>query len=216
MSQINFRPWIGKNYLSIGYKGNHILVLGESHYCKKELLEGGKCYPLCKIESMREDCFSQTEDVISHFLYNYTGEPYERTFVCFERAVVGKELTQKEREEFWQGIMFYNYIQFSQSGPRKAPLPEHWSESEVAFKEILENYMPDCIIVWGVRLYGGLPNWGGTATKLYITEKDSTDVWTYTINGKQIPAIKIHHPSSPKGKSWEYWHEFYKKFLSMV
>ena len=43
MSNINFKPWIGKNYLTKGYQGKRILVLGESHYCSKELSEGGRC-----------------------------------------------------------------------------------------------------------------------------------------------------------------------------
>ncbi len=109
--------------------------------------------------------------------------------------------------------MFYNYIQYAQGGPRISLQPDHWAKSELAFKDLLEQYMPDYIIVWGVRLYNGLPDWNGIGSKLFINEHDSTDIWTYTINGKSIPAIKVHHPSSPSGKSWSYWHEFYKMFL---
>lgn len=215
MSHINFRPWVGRNYQSTGYKGKRILVLGESHYCIKDLEPGGRCCPLCKRENMKDDCYSQTEDVVNTFVYEYSGERYLQTFLCFERAVVGKELTQKEREEFWQSVMFYNYIQFSQNGARIAPQADHWGKSELAFKELLEKYMPDYIIVWGSRLYNGLPNWDGECSVLQINENAQTDVWTYTIKGKRIPAIKVHHPSTPSGKSWNYWHEFYKKFLNL-
>ena len=211
MSYINFRPWVGKNYLSQGYKGKRIFVLGESHYCY-ELCEGGKCYPLCTREKMTEECFSQTEDVINGFVYSYSGEPYEQTFLCFERAILGKEATQEEREELWNGLVFYNYLQFDQAGPRKPIMPEYWAKSELAFKEMLEEYMPDYIIVWGVRLYEGLADWGGEHSLLQISENDSSDVWTYTIQGKKIPALLVHHPSSPTGKSWPYWHEVYEKF----
>lgn len=211
MSHINFRPWVGKNYFSQGYKGKRILVLGESHYCY-ELCEGGKCYPLCTKEKMKEGCFSQTEDVLDGFIHSYSGESYEQTFLCFERAILGKEATQEEREELWNGVVFYNYLQFDQAGPRKPIMPEYWAESELAFKEMLERYMPDFIIVWGVRLYEGLPDWGGKHSLLHISENDSTDVWTYTIQGKKIPALLVHHPSSPTGKSWPYWHEVYEKF----
>lgn len=211
MSHINFRPWVGKNYLSQGYKGKRIFILGESHYCN-ELCEGGKCYPLCKREKMKEDCFSQTEDVLETFVYSYSGESYEQTFLCFERAILGKKATQEEREELWDGVVFYNYLQFDQADPRKPIMPEYWAESELAFKEMLEEYMPDYIIVWGVRLYEGLPDWGGKHSLLQISENDSTDVWTYTIQGKKISALLVHHPSSPTGKSWSYWHEVYEKF----
>ena len=215
MKHVNFRPWVGKNYSTTGYNGKKILVLGESHYCANELRAGERCSPLCKKENMLPECFSQTEDVIKWYLNDYTGEPFQRTFVCFERALAGKELSQEEREAFWQDVMFYNFIQYAQSGPRVKPQQEHWANSKLAFKEILEQYMPDYILVWGVRLYNGLPDWNGVGSKLFINEHDNTDIWTYTINGKQIPAIKVHHPSSPTGKSWAYWHEFYKKFLNL-
>ena len=214
MSNINFRPWVGEQYLSEGFKGKRILVLGESHYCD-ELSEGSRCYPLCKKANMRKDCFSQTEDRTRENLYEYMGYRYQQTSLCFERAVAGKELSMDEREEFWQGIIFYNYIQHAMSGPRVAPQPEHWVKSELAFKEILEQYLPDYIIVWGVRLYNSLPAWDGVESKLYVNENDSTDIWTYTIKGKPIPAMKVHHPSAPTGKNWSYWHEFYKKFLQI-
>ena len=86
---------------------------------------------------------------------------------------------------------------------------------DMSLKELLEEYLPDYIIVWGKRLYGGLPNWNGESSILQINEKAKTDVWTYNIKGKRIPAIKVHHPSSPSGKRWIYWHEFYKEFLHL-
>ncbi len=215
MGNINFRPWVGSKYQAEGLHGKKILVLGESHHCEKELSKGGGCFPFCKIGKMKDDCHSFTEDVLDSFIYNYSGEPYQQTFLCFERAVMGKELTQDEREYFWDRIVFYNYIQFAVSGARVAPQSEHWSQSEKAFRELLEEYMPDYIVVWGVRLYDNLPDWGGTHSVLSIDETHSTDVWTYNINGKKIPAIKVHHPSSSTGKAWKYWHKFYVNFLHL-
>ena len=212
MTNINFRPWIGKNYLTTGYKGKKILVLGESHYCDGG--DNGRCQE-CKKENMKDYCFAMTEEVVTEFLTEYNGQGYLQCFLCFERAIAGKELSQKEREEFWQGVMFYNYIQFAQTGSRTAPRPEQWEQSKLAFQELLEQYMPDYIIVWGARLYNGLPELGGVGSKLTINGQDNTDVWTYTIKGKQIPALKVHHPSSATGKKRDYWHQFYKAFLRL-
>lgn len=212
MEHINFRPWVGKNYFSCGFGGKRILVLGESHYCC-DLAESKRCFPLCIKANMLDSCYSFTEDVIHDFVFNYSGARYEQTFLCFERACIGKELSQQEREEFWESIIFYNYLQFAQAGPRTSIKPDYWEESELAFKEVLNQFMPDYIIVWGVRLYNGLPNWDGKHSLLQISENDYTDVWTYTINGKQIPALKVYHPSTPIGKSWPYWHDVYCKFF---
>lgn len=153
------------------------------------------------------------QHTIDPFYNSYSGEPYEQTFLCFERAILGKEATQEEREELWQSIIFYNYLQFDQEGPRKPIKQEYWAESELAFKELLEQYMPDYIIIWGVRLYDGLPNWDGEHSLLQISENDYTDVWTYTINSKKIPALKVYHPSTPIRKSLSYWHDVYNMFF---
>lgn len=210
MSEINYRPWVGNNALMQGYKGKRVLVLGESHYCKENLKQGEKCHPLCKKENFQSDCFSFTEDVMHDVVYNYSGKKYEQTFLCFERAVTGKELTQEEREEFWESVIFYNYMQYAQEGPGVAPKTEHWEKSENAFKELLEKYMPDLIIVWGVRLYSKMPNWNGEESELQFGENAKTKVWTYTVNGKNIPAFMVHHPCTPTGKNWGYWHDLYK------
>lgn len=213
MSEINFRPWVGKNYLSKGYKGKRVLVLGVSHYCKENLEEDGRCYPLCKQENFISGCSSFTEEVLHDIVYSYSGEKYQQTFLCFERAVVGKVLTQEEREEFWESVMFYNYIQYAQAGPRMPLQPGYEEKSEKAFKELLEQYMPDLIIVWGVTLYGIMPDWGGVESVLKISDDAQTKVRTYTINGKKIPAIVVQHPSTPIGKNWGYWHDYYKKIF---
>ena len=56
-------------------------------------------------------------------------------------------MSQEEREKFWESVMFYNYIQYAQGGPRIEPQNEHWANSEKAFKELLETYSPDYITV---------------------------------------------------------------------
>ena len=214
MSNINFKPWVGKSY-HLGYNGKRLLVLGESHYCQKELAEGGRCHPECKKENMLDDCFSQTKDVIEDFVYNYCGDSYQQTFLCFERAVAGRELSQQEREHFWNSIMFYNYVQYSLAMPRTAPLPKHWVQSEQAFKELLHAYQPNYIIAWGVRLYDALPDWGGHAGRIQLTTGEREEYWIYSVEGKNIPTLKMHHPSSPTGKQWDYWHRVIVEFLKL-
>lgn len=197
MEKINYKPWVGKNYPT-GFKGKKILVLGESHY-----------------DDSGEINSDLTQDVIRDLAYEPGGQAYLATFTCFERAMAGRQMTQKEREEFWESVIFYNYLQFPTSGPRINPNPEHWSASEDAFVELLKTYMPDCIIVWGVRLFNALPELGGKGGVLELENGDSADYWTYPINGKEIPALKIHHPSAPTGRNWEYWNKVITKFREL-
>ena len=109
--------------------------------------------------------------------------------------------------------MFYNYLQFPTVGPRSVPKPEQWRDSEDAFLELLETYMPDLIIVWGARLFTALPELGGKGGEIALENGDMADYWIYPVKGKEIPALKIHHPSAPSGRNWEYWNVVIKKFI---
>lgn len=197
MSCINYKPWVGKDYNN-GYRGKKILVLGESHYASDGKIE--------------EDL---TQLVIRDIAYEPGGQNYLSTFTCFERAIAGRQMTQNERVEFWESVIFYNYLQFPTEGPRTTPNHEHWAKSADAFVELLEEYMPDYIIVWGVRLYNALPDLGGYGGVLKLENEVTADYWVYPINGKNIPALKIHHPSAPTGRQWEYWHKVIDKFNNL-
>ena len=201
---VNFIPWVGESYEK-GYKGKRILVLGESHYCD----DCEKCQKI----SMKEECHAKTEDAVSDFLDDPKGLSYKATYTCFERNFVGRELKQEEREEFWNIIIFYNFLQYAMSGPRCGlPEKEEIEESNKAFQEILETYRPDYIIVLGFRLYKLLPELNGEGKDLKVGN-EKTEVWIYQIKDKKIPALKVAHPSSPKGKKREYWYKFIRNFL---
>ena len=193
-SKIVFLPWVGSEYQTGGVYGYKVLVLGESHY------------------GDTIDVQNETIGVIQDYVYDYWGAPYQQTFLCFERALAGREINQEEREQLWNSIMFYNFFQKSTTGPRTEPDMTVQQESEEAFRELLEQYQPDAIIVWGKRLYNLLPGWDGTETTIEVGD-DSTRVWHYIINGKTIPAMSVHHPSAPTGKNWELWHQFHKAFI---
>ena len=229
MSNINFRPWIGKNYLSSGLEGKRILVLGESNFCTDYC--GETDCESCGKRRRRGPVFA--ENIINGYVYNYSGYKYEQVYLCFERAMAGRVLTQEEREELWNSMAFYNYIQVVPSGHR-----QKWDtpESESAFLEVLKELTPDAIIVWGRRLYRTLPRWDGQystfdvdGNKIDTWTFDSNgetftcsivrtmiDVWTYSIDGKNIPALAIDHPSCPRDKDWKFRHKVIKTFLERI
>ena len=213
MSYINFKPWVGKKYEEGLFNGKKILVLGESHYCINERGEGGRCGQSCSKKLMDDICENQTVSVIGEIRDQ---DWRSRTFSNFERSVFGKVPNKEERELLWDSVIFYNYLQYAQSGPTR-PLEqskEALEESELAFKEVLETYMPDYIIAWGMRLYDMVPDWGGEQSVLEIVDNGEASVWTYEIKGKRIPALFIYHPCYG-GYSWSAWHPFIKKFLGL-
>ena len=220
MSHINFIPWVGENYAQgVGRNNLKLLVLGESHYCHN--LGCGKCKDCnlancLKLGYSKDDFGNQTIEYIFDLVYSYTGAEYQQTAICFERAVMGKPLADSERKEFWNKVIFYNYIQKclpKVPSERTPVIKNDLIGAEESLKELLLEYKPDRVVVWGSRLYNLLPAWNGTASKITISDNSQTDVWNYTIGGKQIPFMKVHHPSTPSGKSWSHWHNFYKLFL---
>ncbi len=196
MKNVTFLPWVGKHY-SEGIEGRKIMVLGESHYCEPDDVDP-----------------EFTTDVVHWYLSpERKHEGWMKTFTCFERAFVGKELTLEERDAFWNSILFYNYVQVGMPGPRVSPTSEEYQKSEEAFFEVLEEYCPDYVIAWGVRLYDSLPNKGYQLPDVKLTSGDEIATWAYeTKGGHVVQVLRSYHPSS--GYAWEYWHEVIKEFLN--
>lgn len=214
-NHVNFLPWVGDNYAQgVGNAQLKLLVLGESHYCDRRA--NGTCFQ-CSKENLQPDCISQTIDTVSDFVNDYAGHGYQQTYLSFERALAGKVIDQKEREELWGKLVFYNYVQYAQAGTRQFDYTGGLYDSAEAFREVLEEYMPDRIIVWGDRLYKILPDWGGSGSELFTEENvfGPRPMWIYEVKGKKIPALCVYHPSSPNGKAWKVWHQYYKNFLNL-
>jgi hypothetical protein len=195
MKYVHFSPWIGKNY-SNGIAGNKVMVLGESHYCANPS------------EAIPEI----TQEVIKCYLNPQAEfEGWMNTYTKFIRALSGKEISRETSTEWWNKILFYNYVQEPISGARVRPTAEQFRNSSDAFFEILETYQPDKVIAWGESLYEHLPNQGHNATP--ITAPDGTEIntWLYPINQRNVEVMGITHPST--SFAWDYWHEIIKKFL---
>lgn len=196
MSQIKFLPWIGKEYQK-GINGKKVLVLGESHYCAKE--------------SDAEPTLTQ-EIIIDLFNADSPHEGYKNTYTKFAKAIAGRDLGFTEKEQVWDSVAFYNYVQVPISEARVSPSAEEFENSEAALFEILEQLKPDYVIAWGYRLYDNLPNKGCRGGHLRVSNQEVHEVWCYTLSNKQIvPVLRMIHPSS--AYSWTYWHETIKTFI---
>ena len=186
-SVVKFKPWVGENYETGIHQGKKLMILGESHYCAKPETEATEDITIKIIEDLL-DPFSEHEG-------------YKNTYTKFAKAVVGeKQFSDETKKEFWQHVIFYNYVQTAISGARVSPTTEQFRNSEQAFFEIISQYQPDLIIVWGKRLYNNLPQQGTQLPDLQISQGiyagESSEVWSYTIGGKTIALLPITHPSA--------------------
>lgn len=210
-SKVHFEPWEGNAYkrglgvcgfdreghIVYGTEDNpgvKILVLGESHYCAKT----------------EDDRPSLTNDIINDLLDPESEhEPYKNTYTKFIKSLTGfyDGLTNDQKRDAWNHILFYNYVQEAMNKPRQSPSEKQFYEAQAPFFEVLERNSPDMIIVWGKRLYNRLPRYGKQHPDLDLPldlGKDcSLEIWAYEVKGKWIPVLSINHPSG--AYSYKKW-----------
>lgn len=185
MINVNFLPFVGREYDKGGIFGKKILILGESHHCNPG--EATKDF---------------TNDVMKKHLYE---ESYS-TFTKFERSLVGHETNQDERIKIWNSLIFYNYLQEPMSDVRLAGTREQYRAAEPALFTVLEKYAPEYMVVWGTRLWDYIPTNKWCGTKIMNIDGSSVLHGEYLLDNKHsVKTIRVYHPSS--GYSWDYWYK---------
>lgn len=194
--QMVVKPWTGKQYEQ-GFRGKKIIALGDYHY-------------VARPEEFDENI---TIDVVNAFLNpEAEWEGWMNTYTKFERAVAGRELSQEERVEFWNSILFCNYIQEPLEQPRQRASQELYLAAQEPFMELLETYRPDGVIAWGNALRDTL-RLEGQKGRTIKTEWEDIETITYVLgDGKKVNILPMQHPAS--GFSWDNWHPVIDEFLT--
>ena len=230
---VKFLPWVGEYYKEVeGFQGKKILVLGDSHYCAKAENRNDKCRSKgdCSYECMNDNCYKMTRDLIRGEYMEYRSERSKsaghlQTILTFEKNLFGYTPSPQESINFWNSVIFYNYIQHSQYKPRgrRDTKPKEIQDYREAFKEVLEYYKPTHIIVWSKFLFtkDWLPD-GAPESPDYTLKAEyngviyDTPVRTFKLDaGNPIPAIIIQHPCCRFGKDQVKWHILLKAFLEL-
>jgi hypothetical protein len=197
---VMFLPWIGKDYANGGVFKKKILILGESHYCE-DPNECNGCRP-----GIKSDCNFLTYNAIKgQFTY---GEKKHPIFTKLARLLTGKEMIDlTDKEDFWNSVSFYNYVQTSVSGkPGVAPTSEMFQMSFQSFNEVMEKLTPDFLLIVSSRLWENLPGREGVEWPAgpIIEENNIVErTWYYKGKTKDTLSIVIYHPSS-RSFSYEY------------
>ena len=201
MEHVFFKPWIGKNYQNGGIFKKKILVLGESHYCGNE-----NCNGKCGFRDFPDGgCEDFTYDRVMDYLNGSTGR-WTNTFKKFERSLVNKPTTAEESREIWESVAYFNFLQVAMTETRTAGSYEDYIEGQKAFLEVIEDLQPNLIIVWGIRLYGHLPNERWIQGEPLVVDNYSVKNGYYQLKqGKKSRVIAVYHPST--GYSWDWWYK---------
>ncbi len=205
-SNVFFQPFVGKDYANGGIFGKRIMVVGESHYCDEGCADCGDC-------RMHRECMTFTQHVLGDYLdEGKERQNWMRTYVKFERSLVGEETNQAMRLKIWNSVIFFNYLQVAMGGPREAGTDEQYRRVGKAFFEVLDKFQPEYIILWGQRLWNNMPGerWQNGEAIVVDGKRVATGFYLLS-NGKKVKAMAVNHPSV--GYSWDYWHSAIEKFL---
>jgi hypothetical protein len=143
-------PWIGKNYLQ-----NRILILGDSHYATSKEAEKDFKNPHSTIEIIKA--------VIEKGPYSF----YNGLYNLFNLE------TQKDIEEFWSNIAFYNFVQEIMKDVHQKPSPTNRMKAWRCLAEVSKVLQPTFILFLGIRNWYGTHALEGTDTKCEL-EWDKT------------------------------------------
>ena len=207
MESVFFKPWIGKNYSKKqSVFDKKILILGESHYCKSR-----KSCPKCNIEVCpKEKEF--TKNVVNSFLDYQDGKGEKPknnvTYVKLTNLICPEKSSIRD---FWDSIVFYNFIQNANRKVGERPCGEDIEKSVEPFFEVIKEVKPDRIIVCGHMLWEWLPkdNWLSKQENLIRANGHKELVGAYKIGRREIKCLRMLHPSRTK---YEYI-TIIKKFL---
>ena len=208
-SNIFFQPFVGKDYANGGLFGKRIMILGESHYCDGGCCDCGNC-------RLYKQCANFTQNVLCDFLdESKERQKWMRTFVKFERSLVGEKTDWALRRKIWDSVMFYNYLQVAMTGPRKAGTSAQYKQAANAFFDVINENEPECIIVWGKRLWNNMPNerWQDDDDIVVDGKRIATGYYLLS-NGKRVRVVAVYHPSG--GYSWDYWHKVIQGLLASI
>lgn len=203
-SRPTFRPWVGKDYGKESRFGMpaRLLILGESHY-----------------GDTRRDL---TEKVIRDYIEG-TGYPF---FTKIIRTILGPEVDAYERrEQFFDAIAFYNYVQSSVGDTHDTPpTDEMWKDAVDPFLRCLDDLRPTHIVAGGYRLWDHMPaheniwmlpsidliGWFEGVSFPSREPKDTLGCYRHS-EGHSV-VLATHHPSWIRYQP-SVWHPVVKRFL---
>lgn len=188
ISNLLFRPWIGKQYGNESVFKIPILIVGESNW--------------------GESKGPELDSIFTHQLINsiIDGSWKHNFFSNIQRTFVESASTEELRSEFWHSVAHYEYIQDWISGPGIAPDKEMWKKAKPIFQEVVAdlNPNPKCILFVCKQVFDQVSPDFPISTPLSIDEKDLLTLQKYK---NPHPVIKInnafaswiYHPMCPLG-----------------
>jgi hypothetical protein len=173
MTAVTFAPWIGDKYATDGFNNLRVLIVAESHYGAKRNERPSVTPELVKALGQRKKHPEAIANLGKH-------PHFARIVTTLNNAGRASTFSPKQREDFWEHVSYYNFLQEFMSAARVPPSEKAWADGRNAFPEVLDALRPDLVIALGKRLSRHIDR----------------------VIGDYVVA-KVHHPSA--GFSYERW-----------
>lgn len=170
MPSVTFLPWIGTRYQE-GIWNGRLLILGESHYGEEDA--------------------TLTRTLTQDYCSSKMSHPYWTNIM---QVVTGRHHSELDRNDFWQTVAFYNYVQSALDEPGDAPTDEMWSSACLPFNEVFSAIKPDRILVVSYRLWEMFDFGGSCGAPIQINGQE-LPIWLLNrSNGEKTICGCIKHP----------------------
>lgn len=180
-----FLPWIGPQYGSSTAGEPRILVLGESHWGN----------PNCRYPEF-------TRDVVRRAVFEGRDRFFTKVAKLVRGVPVGAYLDTPSYRDFWNRVVFYNYVQ-ELVGPTHdcRPAPAQWETGKAPFLQLIREQRPQAIVVLGKELWANLPSPAQPTSESDAAGQKFEVHWYDCGQGQFAAAAWVNHPSS---WGWRY------------
>lgn len=206
---IRILPWVGDNFQSGGgIFRQRTLILGGSHYSDE--------YESFQTPEGQMEWATFTNEVVEYYLDDNIQGRWKGTYSRFINSVYGDSTDQYRRRNFFESIVFYNYLQeIAGGGPTEAHLFDYTEDRHFrAFSQVLEQHRPEVVISWGNKVWDVLPNdWGygpAVITKgIELEGGTSFDIYDYPFGDSTIRLVGVRHPSTAFDR--DFHHQLFRE-----
>ena len=179
--EVYFYPWVGRNYdHGRGPNNRRLLVVGESHYCDRSGFT----------ENSHQGLTIECVEAISSEEWRH---PF---FTAIAQMVEGRARREIDLAEFWESIVFYNFIQECLAAPKAPVTKQMILNGRDVFPNILEQLKPDCILVLSGRAWDCWIDGWTESTPLSVNDQDYACREFSRADGGTTVCTWVYHPAS--------------------
>ena len=217
--EIHFSPYKG-DYYEKGIYGKKVLVLGHTYPCNEfgtkkgciEIPNAENSY--CRGCGFTQQCSDATKNTVKEYMANewkgQVGGRRKATHTKFLKSL----LPDVYHLDGYRYVAFYNFVQVAvnANGGLIGLADEKYYELSVEpFLKVLDQYQPDCIIIWGKHVFYKLLFYLEKLAHIVIESK-TDEHFTIHYHGNNYHVMRIMHPSSG-GYNRSLWTDKIKEFL---